>query len=161
MEVKVAYDKSDIRAITRAFKAMDDQATIEAKTQSNALAQFAADKIKVAAGTRIVNGSAAKRIADGVRVSKSSKIGEFSYGFASQKFSGGGTTQMNPPKMGGPGLLAGMEFGSNRYKQFPNYFGRYGRGSKGYFIYPTLREIQPEIVRKWESAFADIIKEWG
>lgn len=152
MEVKVAYDKSDIRAITRAFKAMDDQATIEAKTQSNALAQFAADKIKIAAGNRLVSGIAAKRIADGVRVSKSSKIGEFSYGFAAQKFSGGATTQV---------LWPGMEFGSNRFKQFPNRTPRFKGGSQGYFIYPTLREIQPEIIRKWESAFADIIKEWG
>lgn len=152
MEVKVAYDKSDIRAITRAFKAMDDQATIEAKTQSNALAQYAADKIKIAAGNRLVSGIAARRIADGVRVSKSSKIGEFSYGFASQKFSGGATTQV---------LWPGMEFGSNRFKQFPNRTPRFKGGSQGYFIYPTLREIQPEIIRKWESAFADIIKEWG
>lgn len=161
MEAKIAYDKSDLRKITRAFKAMDDEATAQAKKQSNALAQFAADKIKVAAGTRIINASAARRIADGVRVSKTSRIGELSYGFASQKFSGGGTTQFNPPRQGGNGLLAGMEFGSNRYKQFPKYSGRYGRGSKGYFIYPTLRQIQPEIVAKWESAFDQILKEWG
>ena len=152
VEAKIAYDKRDLRAITRSFKAMDDEAIAQAKKQSNALAQYAADKIKVAAATRLISGTAARRIADGVRVSKSSKIGEFSYGFASQKFSGGATTQV---------LWPGMEFGSNRFKQFPKRTPNYKGGSQGYFIYPTLRQIQPEIIAKWEAAFSDIVKEWA
>ncbi len=152
MEVNIAYNKSDLRAITRSFKAMNEEAIAQAKRESNALAQYAAGKIKIAAAGRLVSGPAAKRIADGVRVSKSSKIGEFSYGFASQKFSGGATTQV---------LWPGMEFGSNRYKQFPNRTPKYKGGSQGYFIYPTLRKIQPEIIAKWEAAFDDILKEWG
>jgi len=91
-EIKIAYDKSDLRGITRAFKAMDDEAVQAAKKESSALAEFAADKIKQTAATRQVSGTAARRIADGVVISKSSKIGEFSYGFARQKFSGGGST---------------------------------------------------------------------
>jgi hypothetical protein len=150
-EVKIAYDKSDLRGITRAFKAMDDQAIEAAKKESSNLAQFAADRIKVAATTRTVSGTAARRIADGVKISPSSKIGEFSYGFARQKFSGGGSTL---------DLLYGMEFGSNRFKQFPTRTPNKGRGNSGYFIYPTLRQIQPDLVRKWEEAFSDILKEW-
>ena len=150
-EVKIAYDKSDLRAVTRAFKAMDDQATEAAKKESSALAQYAADQIKIAAATRTVSGIAARRIADGVKVSASSKIGEFSYGFARQKFSGGGSTL---------DLLYGMEFGSNRFKQFPRRTPNKGRGNSGYFIYPTLRQIQPDLVRKWEEAFSGILKEW-
>ena len=151
MEAKIAYDKSDLRAITRSFKAMDDEAIAQAKKQSNALAQYAADKIKIAAGTRLISGTAARRIADGVRVSKSSKIGEFSYGFASQKFSGGATTQV---------LWPGMEFGSNRFKQFPRRTPSKGRGNQGYFIYPTLRQIQPYLIRQWEEAFASIVRKY-
>ena len=150
-EVKIAYDKTDLRGITRAFKAMDDQAIEAAKKESSNLAEFAADRIKVAAATRTVSGTAARRIADGVKVSKTSKIGEFSYGFARQKFSGGGSTL---------DLLYGMEFGSNRFKQFPKRTPNKGRGNSGYFIYPTLRQIQPELVRKWEEAFSNIWKEW-
>ena len=90
-EVKIAYDKSDLRGITRAFKAMDEEATQAAKKESSALAEYAADRIKIAAASRLVSGTAARRIADGVKVSKTSKIGEFSYGFARQKFSGGGS----------------------------------------------------------------------
>lgn len=147
----ISYDRRELRAITSAFKAMSEQALEEAKKESSALAEFAANKIRAAAGTRSVSGIAARRIADGVKVSKSSKIGEFSYGFASQKFSGGGTTR---------DLLYGMEFGSNRFKQFPNRTPVKGRGNSGYFIYPTLREIQPELVTQWEAAFDRILKEY-
>ena len=150
-EVKIAYDKSDLRGITRAFKGMSDEAVEAAKKESSNLAEFAADRIKIAAATRLVSGSAARRIADGVKVSKTSKIGEFSYGFARQKFSGGGSTL---------DLLYGMEFGSNRFKQFPRRTPNKGRGNSGYFIYPTLRQIQPDLVRKWEEAFSSILKEW-
>jgi hypothetical protein len=79
-------------------------------------------------------------------------FGEFSYGFASQRFSGGATTQK---------LWAGLEFGSNRYRQFPRRTPNRGSGNSGYFIYPTLRKIQPELVRKWEEAFATILEKWG
>jgi hypothetical protein len=150
-EVKIAYDKSDLNGIKRAFKAMDAEAIEAAKKESSNLAQFAADRIKIAAASRTVSGTAARRIADGVKVSPSSRIGEFSYGFARQKFSGGGSTL---------DLLYGMEFGSNRLKQFPNRTPNKGRGNSGYFIYPTLRQIQPQLVQKWEEAFSKILKEW-
>ena len=127
---------------------MDDEAIAAAKRESSALAEFAQGKIQEKSSSR---GIAAQRIAQGSRVSKSSKIGELSFGFASQKFSGGGTTQQ---------LWGGNEFGSNKFKQFPIWSGREGRGSKGWFIYPTLRAIQPEIVAKWENAFDRILKEW-
>ena len=145
----IAYDKSDLRGLTRAFKAMNQEATAQAKIVSGGLATYVQGKI-VSAGNLRPN-DAAKRIADGSRVSKSSKIGELSFGFASQKFSGGGTTQQ---------LWGGYEFGSNKYKQFPLWSGREGRGSRGWFIYPTLRAEQPNIIAKWENAFNTILKEW-
>ena len=147
--VEIAYDKSDLRRITAAFKAMDTEATDAAKRESSALAEFAQGKIQQKAVTR---GKAADRIASGSRVSKSSKIGELSFGFVGQKFSGGGTTK---------DLWGGTEFGSNKFKQFPVWSGSGIRGgSKGWFIYPTLREIQPDIIDKWENAFDRILKEW-
>jgi hypothetical protein len=148
----ISYDRKELRAVISAFKAMSDEAVDAAKRESSALADFAADKIKGAAATRQVSGVAARRIADGVRISKSSKVGEFSYGFASQRFSGGATTR---------DLWAGMEFGSNRFKQFPNRTPSMGKGNAGYFIYPTLRAIQPQLVQQWEEAFSKIVKEFN
>ena len=85
-------------------------------------------------------------------MSKSSKIGELSFGFASQKFSGGGTTK---------DLWGGNEFGYNKFRQFPIWSGSAPKGgSNGWFIYPTLRAIQPEIIAKLENAFDKILKEF-
>ena len=159
--VFIGYDKKDLRAITKSFKGMSDEAVEAAKRESSNLAQFAGDRIRAAASSA-PNALVARRIADGVRISKSSKIGELSFGFASQRFSGGATTQWNAGTAGGNGLLAGAEFGAKKYKQFPARSPRYGkRGNEGYFIYPTLRQIQPELVARWESAFDRILKEWN
>jgi hypothetical protein len=145
----IAYDKTELRAIVRSFKAMDEEATDQAKEATSELATFVRSKIIDAASrsrNRLDN-----RVAEGSKVSKSSKIGEISFGFAGQKLSGGGTTQQ---------LWGGAEFGSNRLKQFPVWSGREGRGSRGWFIYPTLRSVQPEIVKKWEQSFSKIVKKY-
>jgi hypothetical protein len=148
-EEAVAFSKQELRSVLSAFKAMDDEAVSQAKTVSNGLATYLQTKIIGAASAR--PNAAASRIAQGSRVSKSSKIGELSFGFVAQKFSGGGTTQQ---------LWGGYEFGSNKYKQFPKWSGREGRGSKGWFIYPTLRAEQPYLIGQWLESFDRILKEW-
>jgi len=145
----ITYDKAQLRGIMKAFGAMSDEAVAQAKKQSNALATYLQKKIIDAA--TFTNNRVDDRIASGSRVSKTSKIGEMSFGFASQKLSGGGTTQQ---------LWGGYEFGSNKFKQFPNWSGKFGRGSRGWFIYPTLRKEQPYIIDQWELSFDKIVKEW-
>ena len=146
----IAYDRAELRSIIRSFKAMEAEAIDQAKEVSSELADFVKQRVSVTAGQR--NNRASKIIADGATVKKSSKIGEISYGFARQKLSGGGTTQQ---------VWAGYEFGSNRYKQFPVWSGREGRGSRGWFIYPTLRAAQPEIIKQWEQSFNKIVKRYN
>ena len=148
-EEAIAFNRQELRSVLTAFKAMDQEAVQEAKSVSNGLATYLQSKIIAAASSR--PNAAASRIAQGSRVSKSSKIGELSFGFVSQKFSGGGTTQQ---------LWGGYEFGSNKYKQFPVWSGREGRGSRGWFIYPTLRAEQPHLISQWLNAFDRILKEW-
>ena len=147
-EDAVAFDKAELRSIISAFKAMDEDAVTQAKSVSNGLATYLQGKIISAAQGR---DAASMRIADGSRVSKSSKVGEMSFGFASQKFSGGGTTQQ---------LWGGYEFGSNKFMQFPIWSGREGRGSKGWFIYPTLKAEQPHLISEWSQAFSKIVSVW-
>ena len=149
-EVTIGYDKQELRAIIGSFKAMNEEATAQAKKETSALAEWVKGRI-VTASTRTRN-KVDDRIAAGAKVSQSSKIGEISFGFAGQKFSGGATTQR---------LWGGTEFGSNRWKQFPVWSGREGRGSRGWFIYPTLRAAQPEIVKRWEESFSKIIREFN
>jgi hypothetical protein len=148
----IAYDKKELLAIARSFKAMDEEATNQTKVVTSQLADFVKSNVVDAAALSTTNQKAKVRIATGALVSKSSKIGEISYGFARQKFSGGGTTQQ---------LWAGNEFGSNKFKQFPVWSGKEGRGSRGWFIYPTLRSIQPDIIKRWENAFVEVVKEFN
>jgi hypothetical protein len=145
----ISYDKAELRAILRSFKAMDDEATQQAKEVTSELATYVRGKIIDSANG--ASNRVAPKIAQGSKVSKSSKIGEISFGFAAQKLSGGGTTQQ---------VWGGYEFGSNRYKQFPVWSGREGRGSRGWFIYPTLRSAQPEIIKKWEESFSKIVRKY-
>lgn len=147
----IAYDKAELRSIIKSFKAMDDEAIDQAKKVSSNLADFVSDKVKAAARQTKSIPKVASRIAEGSKVSKSSKIGEISYGFASQKFSGGATTK---------DLWGGAEFGSNKFKQFPVWSGREGRGSRGWWIYPTLRSAQPEIIKRWEQGFSEIVRKF-
>lgn len=149
MDEPIAYDRADLRGIQRAFKAMDEEAVAAAKQESNALATYLQGKITTTAMS--ANNRVAPIIAGGSVVSKSSKTGDISFGFARQKLSGGATTQQ---------LWGGYEFGSNKFRQFPVWSGTFGRGSKGWFIYPTLRAEQPYILNEWENAFSRIVKEW-
>jgi hypothetical protein len=145
----IAYDKSEMRLIIKSFAAMSDEAIDAAKKSGGALAEYLQKRIIDAAS--LTGNSVDNIIAEGSKVVKSSKIGEMSFGFASQKLSGGGTTQQ---------LWGGYEFGSNKYKQFPNWSGKFGRGSRGWFIYPTLRSNQKYIIDQWEASFDKIVKVW-
>lgn len=145
----VAYSKQEFRLVIKSFGAMSDEAISAAKTTGSKLAEYLQKKIITAAS--FTNNRADNVIAEGSKVVKSSKVGELSFGFANQKFSGGGTTQQ---------LWGGYEFGSNRYKQFPSWSGKFGAGSRGWFIYPTLRENQPYLIEQWEQSFDKIVKEF-
>lgn len=151
-EEVAAFDKTELRQVYKAFSLLGDEAKDEARQTSNNLATYLQKQIAVKAGSRIKGQKAIDRIVSGSRVSKTSTTGEIRYGFAFQRFSGGANTQQ---------LWAGYEFGSNRLKQFPNYSGRQGRGSRGWFIYPTLRAEQRNIVSQWTAAFNRILDKWG
>lgn len=148
----LAFDKTELRQLYKAFKILGDEAKDEARMQSNALATYLEREIKQAGYQRTFGAKAIRRIVDGSRVKKSSTTGEITYGFASQRFSGGANTKT---------LWGGYEFGSDKYKQFPSYSGRQGKGSRGWFIYPTLRKNQNYIVREWTAAFNRILDKWG
>ena len=142
--LQVEYDKADIRQILKSFKAMSDEAVSQSRKVSSELADKAAGKIKsYAVGSRFI---ASSRVANAVKISKTSKIGEFAYGYKSQRFFSGGASTLD--------MVYGLEFGSVNYPQFPP------RRKEGYFIYPTLRKFQPEIIQEWEQAFDKILKEF-
>ena len=146
-----AYNKQQLNVIVKVIGAMGDEAIAQSKKTSSALVEYVQKKIIDASGQ--TQNLIDDPIAKGSVVSRSKKatIGELNLGFAAQKYSGGGTTQK---------LWGGAEFGSNKFRQFPSWSGQFGKGSRGWFIYPTLRKEQPYILDQWENAFDKIIKEW-
>ena len=151
-EELAAFDRTELRQVYKAFNLLGDEAKAEARQTSNNLATYLQRQIAQKSQSRIKGQKAIERIVSGSRVSKTSTTGEIRYGYTGQRFSGGANTQQ---------LWAGFEFGSNRWKQFPSYSGRQGRGSRGWFIYPTLRAEQRNIVSQWTAAFNRILDKWG
>jgi len=149
-----AFSQKELARLAKRFTLMGEAAEAEARRESNAMAEYTLGEIRQAGYGRTVSGKAVRRVVDGAKVAKSSKTGRIDLGYVGQKFSGGGNTQI---------LWGGLEFGTKnpKLKQFPNWSGRYGRGSRGWFIYPTLRKVQPELTRKWIDAFNRIVADWN
>lgn len=67
-------------------------------------------------------------------------------------------------------LVIGNEFGAyptsengafpNGGRRFPYRSAREGRGNAGYWIFPALKEMQPEISRRWWDAATNIFRHW-
>lgn len=156
----IAYDSKQIKAIASTLRKMDDEAKNQAREITSSLTDYAVQQIKSAADS-YPRPKQARRIADSITISKTSVIGEFGIGFARTKFSGGADGRIREGNTPNNSILAGIEFGSRKHKHFLPRTPKFGiRGNAGYFIFPTMRKIQPEIIKKWEESFSKITKEW-
>lgn len=147
-----AFTQRELRRLAKTFTLMGDEAVEESRRIAFEIANQAQEEIKKEGYQRTKSSGAIKRVVDGATVSRTSKTGRLSYGFARQRFSGGATTQK---------LWGGLEFGSSIRKQFPPRSPRYGKGSRGYFIYPTLRKIQPELTANYLRAMNKVVSNWS
>ena len=117
-------------------------------------------------------GSALQATPQGQAIARSIKV---STGSKTPFFTVGGSTVKL--KNGTPvGAIAlGVEFGSYQdrprkrkgkstdyvgYRQFQPRSPREGRGNAGYFIFPTLKALQPEITKRWVQEVDRIRREW-
>ena len=162
-EPLIVYDKKELAQFSKIMRNMSEIAVEETKRRVGALAERELNEIRNVAKSR---GKVADRVAQGGKVKKSSVLGEISFGFAQQKFSGGATTQFNnrkDPKGKRFGIGAAVEFGSNKYPQFPRWSGGMskGAGSRGWFIYPTIRHLQPTIIKEFEDIILAVRKEFS
>lgn len=147
-----AYSQRELKSLAKTFKLMGDDAVEESRKVAYEITNLAKSEIRKAGYTRYVSAGAVRRVVDGASISRTSKTGLLSIGFAGQRFSGGATTQK---------LWAGLEFGSKKFKQFPTWSGRYGGGSRGWFIYPSLRKIQPELTVMYFRAMNKAVARWS
>lgn len=161
-EPSIVYDPKELRQISKVIRNMGEIAAKETAKRVGDIAQKELREIQRVAASR---GKAADRIAQGGKVSKTSVLGEIKFGFASQRFSGGATTEFNSRndvKGNRVGIGAAHEFGSKAYPQFPRWSGPMpkGPGSRGWFIFPTLRHLQPTVIKEFEDVILAIKKEF-
>jgi hypothetical protein len=139
----------DIYAVLRTFKAMDKIASEDLRKVATELAQEAADAIQNAAS---FNGRQASALASTIKVARD-RI---------PKITIGGEQSITSSGAKAGDILIGAEFGSYRYKQFPTRSPQSptGKGNLGYFIFPTLKMLQPRIKAKWVEGIDKIREEW-
>ena len=89
-ERSIAYDKRELNKFAAVLRTMSETAVNETKRRIQELAKRELDEIRRIASSR---GKAADRVAQGGKVKASSLLGEISFGFAGQKFSGGAVTE--------------------------------------------------------------------
>ena len=155
------FDRGELNKIAGVIRKMGDEAKAQAQEITSSLTEYAKKEIQQAASS-YPRPRQAKRIADSIVISKSSTIGEIGIGFARTKFSGGADGRIREGNTPNKSILAGIEFGARKQKQFLPRTGKFGqRGNAGYFIYPTLRRIQPELLQKWQEAFSKVAAEWN
>jgi len=139
----------DIYAVLRTFKAMDKIASEDLRKVAQEIAQEAADAIKNAAS---FNGRQASALASTVKVARDRV----------PKITIGGDQSITSSGAKAGDILMGAEFGSYRYRQFPTRspMSPTGKGNIGYFIFPTLKMMQPAIKAKWVAGIDKIRDEW-
>jgi len=160
---RVQIKDKDLKGLMRSLKKMDEIATNDLKEVTKDLANEAASAI----GSALQATPAGAALARSIKVSNSYKKGP--------AISIGG----NNPKLknGTPvGAIAmGIEFGAYQnkprsrkgksksyvgYRQFQPRSPREGRGNAGYYIFPTLKALQPTIYKRYIEQVDRIIKEW-
>jgi len=149
----------EIRALLKTLNEMDNESKNELKTKVKSIAGWVAEDIKRAAASAPMTAQAMK-VAQTVRANKD-RVPSVTIGGSRVKFSGGAVSG---------DVLYGSEFGADPTSasgQFPNGGRRFpyrspqsGRGSQGYWIYPTLRSNQPRITREWHEAVDNVLDNW-
>ena len=158
-QIKIA-DK-DILAILKTFSKMDDIAKTDMKKAAKDIATVAASAI----GSALQATPQGQAIARTIKISNTFKKGPvITIGSGSAKL-----------KSGTPvgAIIIGTEFGAynniKRERKSGTYIGlrqfdkrspREGRGNAGYFIFPTLKALQPYITKKWVDEVDRIRREW-
>jgi hypothetical protein len=150
--IGVAIKFEGINETLRAFRTLDKEASKAAKDEATKIAEFLAARIRAKAPSDKRYQNLAVSVKAGRDRVPVIRIG----GLANPKVSGGG---------GPRELVIGMEFGADQSGpngwRFPPRTPRLGRGNAGYWIYPTARANQSEVIKMWFDAMDKIIAEWS
>jgi hypothetical protein len=161
--IKIQPDLRDLRGLLKALNQMDDASKKALKDDVASISSWTAGAIKMSGYVGSPMPAQTAIVASTVRANKD-RIPNVTIGGSRGRVSGGANAGI---------LLFGNEFGSDRntygsagnfpnggYK-FPARTPREGRGNRGYWIFPTLKALQPEITRRWKQSVGNVYGEWS
>lgn len=161
--IKFQPDLRDLRGLLSALNKMDDDSKKALKENVASISMWTAGAIKMAGYVGSPMPAQTAIVAATVRGNKD-RIPNVTIGGSRGRVSGGANAGV---------LLFGNEFGGspdsrksvsgfpNGGYKFPARTPRVGRGNAGYWIFPTLKELQPEITRRWKEAVGKVYGEWS
>lgn len=172
-KVTIRLDDRDIKAILRAFSKMDKQANKDLRDLSREISQDLVSEFRNAArGTRWYP-EQASLVAQSARVARD-RTPSVTLGGAKRY----GTSDNRRVAVGS--LLFLSEFGSpeqnqrDRFRnaaqrrnnsrgglQGPPRSPREGRGNRGWWLFPRLKRLQPNILRRWIEGAQKVADTWG
>jgi hypothetical protein len=156
-------DLGDYRGLLKAISLMDKDAQGALKNDVSSISAWTAQGIQQAGFAHQVYPRQAFIVAQTVRPARD-RVPTVYIGGSKGRVSGGANAGQ---------LLFGNEFGGNRNAignktafpnggyRFPVRTSREGRGNKGYWIFPTLKAMQPEIKRRWLSSVNKVMDNWA
>ena len=159
----VRPDLKDYRGLLKALNLMDKEAQYNLKEEVVSISAWTARGIQQAGFAHPVYPKQAAIVAQTVRAARD-RVPTVYVGGGKCRVSGGANAGQ---------LLFGNEFGGDRNAfgnktafpnggyRFPARTSREGRGNKGYWIFPTLKGMQPEIKRKWFAAVNKVMDNWA
>lgn len=154
MTFTMKIDDQDLKDFLKVMNKMNKEANNELKREVLKISDMTATAIRLAAVS-----PRQKIIANTIR-SNWDRIPTISIG---------GDKKITHGKRGGGtvgDIMFGVEFGARRAflrnggRAFPPRSAPYHGGSRGYWLFPTLRDQQPEIRRRWYQAVDDLIEDW-
>jgi len=168
--ITVKPDLSDYRGLLKALSQMDKDSQKALKDEVYSISAWTAQGIRSAAQFAPFAGQATA-VAATVKPSRD-RVPTVRIGGSKKMPVTRKITEGNPAPNAGQ-LLFGSEFGGERnskgslsafpnggYK-FPERSQREGRGNAGYWIFPTLKAMQPEIKKRWFAACNKVMDNWA
>lgn len=153
--VKIQPDQSDMRGLYKAFRKMDDNSKLALKDEVTSISAWSATEMQSSYNMNPLPAQAQK-VAATIRANKD-RIPNVTIGGSKGRFSGGAVSGQ---------VLFGSEFGgpapfASGGRRFPDRSPAQGRGNEGYGIFKVLKQIQPELTRRWKEAVEKhVIKVW-
>jgi hypothetical protein len=171
--ITIRLNDKDIQAILRAFSRMDKQAGKDLRALSGVISRDIADEFRNSARGSRWYPRQASFVAQSARATRD-RVPSVTLGGSKQY------TTSDGRRVAAGSILFLSEFGSPPIKQQQRFRNkaqqaagarggiqgpprspREGRGNRGWWLFPRLKRIQPDILRRWIEGAQKVADEWG